>query len=142
MTTRLPPGLQRIMRRAGDLHQHREAGMSTTLISIVGFAVALMCAGVLLQMVLTYLANTSAISAAQEGARVASLDGASAIDGQVAAQRLLEGGLGIESSTVQVQRGATEVQVTITATGTSLFERVFTPTITTTQSRPIERLTP
>ena len=119
----------------------REAGVSTTLANTIILPVVILAAMAFVQFAMVYLAHTSALSAAQEAARVAALAGAGPIEGQVAGEALLDRGIGIETSTITVQRGAEIATATVRVTVATPID-IGNASLEVTQSRPVERLTP
>lgn len=90
-----------------------------------------------------YWAHDMQLQAAQAGVQAARSFGATAADGQSAAQDVLamEDTMGLlGGSTVQVDRGTDLTTVTVTSQLTGLFA-VFPPTIHVTVSGPTERIT-
>ena len=127
-------------RRAGVRAACREAGVSTTIANTIILPVVILAAMAFVQVACVYLAHASALSAAQEGARIAALAEGDPMAAESAAHALLGRGIGVESGTVSVQRGvevATATVRIVVATPIDIGEA----TIEVTQSRPVERLT-
>lgn len=115
--------------------------MSTTIANMIILPVVILAAMAFVQFACVYLAHASALSAAQEGARIAALAGGDIAAAQAAAESLVDRGIGVESRVVTVARGATIATATVSVVVATPID-IGEAAIEVSQSRPVERLTP
>lgn len=129
------------------LHQHtppvlvqRERGSATIqLVVLLPALFSLMFLGV--QAALMYQGRTIALAAAQEGAREAAAETGSTSNGVSAATSFVaDSTAGLEGTSVQGSRSATEARITVTTHTVSVIPG-WTPKITQSAAMPVERLT-
>jgi Flp pilus assembly protein TadG len=125
-------------RRAGR-NQHGSASVELVILLPALFAVMFLG----MQAALFYHARSIAIAAAQEGARAAGGENASASDGMSAAHAFLTDAGGqdvLRGATAEVDRTATTVTVTIRGSSLSVIPG-WSPTVVQHASMTVERLT-
>ena len=110
-------------------------GVQLTLLFPLAFGVLLLT----LQWAMVAWADASALSAAQDGARVAAVLNGSTTAGESAARDAASNG-SLEHVHVQVSRDATRTTVTVQGTPPSLIPGI-TPSVSKTAAVPTERLT-
>lgn len=128
--------------RAAARGQRERGSAGVELVVIFPVVLLLLLGGV--QATVWYHARSVALSAAQEGARAASVQEATAGDGQAAADSFLAraGGTGtLPGAGVEARRDATAAVVTVTGRSHSLVPLLSGIPISQSASMPVERVT-
>lgn len=124
---------------AARLRGDRERGDANVEFTIIFPLFGLMILAILFGGIY-YDAGNAAQAAANIAANEARAYGATAADGQSAAENFIaENAKNLHDATVTVDRSATDVTVTVTVRTKSIFEDIFNTVITRTAVVPVER---
>lgn len=141
MLARIGKHRNRRSRRSARLADERG---TSTLEAVVILPIIFMLIFAAIQAAVWFHARNVATTAAQEAARAASAEDASAEAGHAAATQFITTANGqdfLNGLVIEVDRSATTAQATVTATAPAIVSEVLLPEISQSAAMPVERLT-